>query len=268
MRLFKKHKKQEPEQTTVPEELPDPGSIVEAGFRPVEGLHYLDVLEILHERLAPAWYLEVGTQRGLSLARARGPSIAVDPAFQITVDAFRSLPELHMFQVGSDAFFANGWMERNGVRLDLAFLDGMHLFEYLLRDVINAERAANAGAMLTLHDCVPINRVMAVRDYDPTVTGQWTGDVWKVLPILRQYRPGLKISVVDCAPTGLVVLTGLDPTDDSLTRNYLAILAEWTGKGLDDYGLARFAEEFPLIPVADFLQSLPQGQSLVEDQDG
>lgn len=223
------------------------------GFRQADGQNYLDFLGELHLNLKPAWYLEIGTQKGYSLARARGAAIAIDPAFQIETKTFAALPELHMFQLTSDAFFETGWIARNAVQLDFAFLDGMHLFEFLLRDFLNTERASHPGGCIAMHDCVPFNRVMALRDWDKSVTKSWTGDVWKILPILRQYRPQLRVDVVDCAPTGLVVVTGLDPNDRVLEQNYDAIHAEWMGRSLDDYGIDRFATDFPFVPAAEML---------------
>ena len=41
--------------------------------------HKHDLLSRFHERLAPRLYLEIGVDEGLSLARARGPAIGVDP---------------------------------------------------------------------------------------------------------------------------------------------------------------------------------------------
>ena len=226
------------------------------GFRRPSGRHYLDVLGDLHDSLKPAWYLEVGTQKGKSLAKAKCRSIAIDPEFQITLDVFKALPELHMFSATSDDFFKSGFLHRNGIVVDFAFLDGMHLFEYLLRDFINTERASAPGACITVHDCIPLNHLMAARDWDKAVTRHWTGDVWKLLPILQQYRPDLSIAVLDCDPTGLVAITGAASLNDTLSLNLEQIIADWTNVSLADYGLDRFAEQFPFVPEASYLPSI------------
>jgi hypothetical protein len=242
MRLFKQ--KQKPKSNE-----PELGE----GFRRPGGRHYLDVLGDMHAKLEPNWYLEIGTQKGKSLALAKCKSIAIDPEFQIVLDVFRALPELHMFSTTSDEFFQSGFLQKLDIRIDFAFLDGMHLFEYLLRDFINTEKASERDSCIMVHDCVPLNHVMASRDWDRNVTRQWTGDVWKVLPILRQYRPDLSVTVLDCYPTGLVAITGLSKQNDDLSRNMEQISADWTGVSLSDYGLDRFSEQFPLVPEASFL---------------
>ena len=217
------------------------------GFPRVGGMPYLDFLSALHAGLAPEWYLEIGTQKGRSLDRARCRSIAIDPAFATAVALPGPLPELHLFQETSDDFFAGDFLSRNGIRLDLAFLDGMHLFEFLLRDFMNCERHAAPGAVFTLHDCIPWNANMAERDRARTESNEWTGDVWKLLPILRAFRPELSLLVADCPPTGLVLVAGLDRTNTALADSYDAIVAEMTPVTLEAYGPERLFAEFPLV---------------------
>lgn len=233
-----------------------PEVVVEAGFRRPTGRHYLETLKDMHERLAPGWYLEVGTNKGNSLELARCNAVAIDPEFKIRADVFRGPPQLHLFQATSDDFFATDFLTRNDIRIDFAFLDGMHLFEFLLRDFINTEKAAGPQSVITMHDCLPSNRLQEDRNWDYAKTREWTGDVWKILPILRQYRPDLRVEVLDSAPTALVMVTQTDSANDALTRNMAAILAEWTGQGLEDYGLDRFAADFPLISEQDRVQRL------------
>lgn len=217
------------------------------GFPRATGMAYLDLMSELHAALAPSWYLEIGTQKGKSLARARCRSIAIDPEFRIATDVATALPELHLFQQTSDDFFAGEFLARNAVALDLAFLDGMHLFEYLLRDFINCERYAAPGAVFAIHDCVPWTANMAERDRSLTTSNEWTGDVWKLLPILRAFRPELTVVVADCAPTGLVLVSGLDAGNSELADAYDAIVAEMTPVTLAGYGAERLFGDFPLV---------------------
>jgi hypothetical protein len=226
---------------------PKDAPVPDPGFRLPGGLPYLDFLTALHNGLSPEWYLEIGTQKGRSLECARCRSIAIDPEFRIKTAVPGPLPELHLFQQTSDDFFASGFLRRNGIRLDLAFLDGMHLFEYLLRDFINAERHAAAGAVFAVHDCVPWCVNMAERDRNLTEGRPWTGDVWKLLPILGAFRPDLTVVVADCTPTGLVLVTGLDSASSALADAYEAIVAEMTPVTLAGYGAERLSAEYPFV---------------------
>ncbi|MVA24475.1 hypothetical protein GOZ92_08490 [Agrobacterium vitis] len=49
---------------------------------------------------------------------------------------------------------------------DVVFLDGLHQFEYLLRDFINSERIAHRDTVILLDDCLPINAEMTERVFN------------------------------------------------------------------------------------------------------
>jgi hypothetical protein len=209
-------------------------------FKRATGLKFYDFLRQLHGSLLFDWYLEIGCRKGDSFAPVRSKTIAVDPFFRVEMDVIGKKPALFLFQSTSDDFFASGFLARNGIRLGLSFLDGMHLYEYLLRDVMHTEAASDPGGAILLHDCLPFGHGMMTRDLDNLPKGAWTGDVWKLIPILRKWRPDLKLTVLDCAPTGLVCLTNLSPGNRVLFDNYDAIRREFDAVDLAGYGLARF----------------------------
>ena len=73
----------------------------------------------------------------------------------------------------SDDFFAT-----NSQRFDVIFIDGLHTYEQVRRDVINSIKAINYGGWIALHDMLPRN---SIEHHVPIVSqGAWTGDVWKV----------------------------------------------------------------------------------------
>lgn len=229
-----------------------PKNKVDAGFIKPTGTNYLKFLDALHTQTRPEWYLEIGTETGRSLALVRANAIAVDPHFRIETN-LRCPSRLHMFQLTSDDFFATDFLERNDIRIDLAFLDGLHHFEYLLRDFMNTERRSKPESIILLHDCVPFNHIMAERDWDMAKTPAWTGDVWKLLPILKRYRPDLTIKVLDCKLTGLVMISGLNPASTALDEAYTSILAEWTHISLVQFTVEQLVTEFPLVAAEDGL---------------
>jgi hypothetical protein len=213
------------------------------------GLRYLRMLYRMHGALAPDWYLEVGTATGKSLKLANRNAIAIDPAFNLKEDVLRGRRQTHMFQETSDAFFASAVARHLAPRIDLAFLDGMHLFEFLVRDFMQTEALCGRDSVITMHEVVPITPVAAERTWDKTRTGAWTGDVWKIVPILRRYRPDLDLRVADCAPSGLAIVTNLDPGNTVLADNYDRIVAEYRDMSLADFGVARLAESLDLEPA-------------------
>jgi hypothetical protein len=212
---------------------------------------------MIHKRHVFDWYLEVGCRQGDSFAPVRSKTIAVDPFFKVSTDVIGPKPVLFVFQQTSDDFFSSGFLQRNEIQLGLSFLDGMHLFEVLLRDIINAERNSRPEGVIALHDCCPLIPEMTVRDYTRLPSNAaWTGDVWKVLPILQEYRPDIRIDVLDCRPTGLVLLSNLDPKSETLGEAYDEIVARYIDVEIEHFGVDRYFGSFDYVDaVASLFQS-------------
>jgi hypothetical protein len=178
----------------------------------------LDVLDGIHRRLRPRTYVEIGVEHGPSmrLALPGTRAIGIDPAPAIRWPTPR---DCRIFSLESDTFFAENRLNDlfGGLPTDLAFIDGMHLFEYALRDFSNVERSCARGSVVLVHDCLPIDAVTSERE---RATNVWSGDVWKLIVILRKYRPDLSVVTVDAPPTGLGVITNLDPTSTVLDDHY------------------------------------------------
>lgn len=170
------------------------------------GPDYYEWLGRLHAVLAPATVIEIGVFKGRSLTLARPPTlvIGVDPS--ATVES-QVRAETHLFAETSDAFFARNGPEAllAGRPLGLGFIDGLHLFEQALRDFINLEAWCGPRSVIVIHDTLPLDEATQRRS---RTTGFHTGDVWKLVPCLRHYRPDLDIFTIATAPTGLTVVTG------------------------------------------------------------
>lgn len=216
-------------------------------FMRASGVRYVRFLKRLHIQKHFDWYMEVGCRTGRVFRASRSKTIAVDPFFRVTENVIGVKPALHVFQQTSDDFFGSGFLDRMGIALSFSFLDGMHLFEFLLRDVINTERHSRPDGVIALHDCCPFREDMTTRDVDNAPSDAWTGDVWKLIPILKTYRPDLTVDVLDCEPTGLVLLSNLDPANTVLADNYDRIVTDWTDVTLADYGVGRFVDDFTFV---------------------
>jgi hypothetical protein len=203
-----------------------------------------EFLRNLHGLLTPRNYLEIGVSDGRSLVLSRAPSIGVDPAFKITAPIHC---DVQLVKATSDDFFAQadplahfrGSSGRLGGRrpsqpasggdspstgLDLSFIDGMHLFEFALRDFMNVERYSSWYSVIVFDDMLPRNVDEAARDRH---TLDWTGDVYKIIPVLARYRPDLIAIPLDTSPTGILVVLGADPGNAALRDHYDEIVAEW-----------------------------------------
>lgn len=184
---------------------------------------YLDILTRVHAELQPDAYLEIGVRHGRSLALAQCPAIGIDPAPEITTPLAATTQVLAMT---SDAYFATRSKSDNGIVPDLVFIDGMHLFEYALRDFLNVERFAKPTTLVVIDDIFPNHPRQADRE---RTTRVWTGDVWKLLLLFRQHFTDLLFLPVNTYPTGLLLVAGLDPDRNITDEGYQRLCAAFKG---------------------------------------
>ncbi len=190
-------------------------------------MRYLDFLQQVHGLVAPESYLEVGVRNGHSLARSAVPSIGIDPAYEIDPELTLG-DQVELAKNTSDDFFALDapLASLPNERIDLAFIDGMHLYEFALRDFINIERFSRPGSVIVFDDVLPRNSLESQRDRE---TKAWTGDVWKIIPTLRRLRPDLMTIQVATRPTGLLMVLGADSSTTVLPDRYAELEASWAG---------------------------------------
>jgi hypothetical protein len=213
---------------------------------PHPGVSYIEYMaEVVHTKGSKR-YLEIGTNFGSSLAPITCSSIAIDPTFRLTMEVVGTKKTCLMYQMTSDDFFAEHDPKALlGGPLDVAFLDGMHLYEFLVRDFYNTEKSCSRESLIILHDCLPGTFEMTNRQFKPAMLNvryqnYWTGDVWKVMPILAKYRPDLRVVYVDCPPTGLAIISNCDPKSTVLETNYKAIVEEFKESDRDMDMLKQF----------------------------
>lgn len=188
------------------------------------GPDFHTVLGWLHELLQPALYLEIGVERGLSLALARPPTraVGVDPA-PLGDPLARCRVPVQLYTMPSGQFLSAPpeGCALHGNGFNMAFIDGDHRFETVLDDFIALERWAAPGALAVLHDTLPLNTLTS----DSTrSTSFYSGDGWKLVPCLRALRPGLRVVTLPVSPTGLTLVAGLDPTSRTLSARRQDIL--------------------------------------------
>jgi hypothetical protein len=200
------------------------------------GLPYDAVLAALHRTLRPKSYMEIGTATGSTLRLAGCATIAVDPQFQIEGNVIGQKPNCQFYQMTSDEFFENfNPSTLLGRAVDLAFLDGFHIFEYLLRDFINTELSCKRNSVILMHDCIPTDAHAARRRATDQIFASvtryphsWAGDVWKVGAILQDYRPDIRLYFFNSPPTGLLAATNLDPHSEVLHNRYFDIVDKFS----------------------------------------
>ncbi len=185
---------------------------------------HLEFLRDLHTALRPRFYLEIGVRHGNSLALAACPAVGVDPAPEIGAPLS---PQVQVISETSDRFFAYRADGLLTAPADLAFIDGMHWFEFALRDYMNIEQRSHPATVVVFDDVYPAHPLQAERE---RATRVWTGDIWKIAGCLRRFRPDLLLIPFDTWPTGMLLVAGLDAQNRRLSLQYETIVEEYVNK--------------------------------------
>jgi hypothetical protein len=208
----------------------------------LRGDSYLDLLARLHAFLEPRTYVEIGVWEGASLRLARPgtTAIGIDPSPRVT----SGLPgHIRLVQETSDRFFEHRDLRRElgGRSVELAFVDGMHQFEFVLRDFMNLEACSAKDALILIHDCYPRDAASSERNPTPG-TDFWTGDVWRALIALRRHRPDLEVVTLACPPSGVGLVRRLDSGSGILRGRYERIVEEMLAYDFSSFEQSKDAE--------------------------
>jgi len=135
-------------------------------------------------------YLEIGVEYSWQLQHLQVKrKIGIDPAPMINPH------DCMIFQKTSDDFFIQDALELfKQEPIDLAFIDGLHWCEVVLRDFMNCEKYAKKDSIIIIHDILPGQEEYQTREVKP-YGNAWHGDCWKAIFYLMKYRPDLDITI-------------------------------------------------------------------------
>lgn len=124
------------------------------------------------------------------------------------------------YKMTSDEFFEKHISQK----YDIIFIDGLHIFEQVYKDITNSIENLNENGVIVVHDCNPITEITQRRE---RASDAWHGDVWKSIVKLRMENIGLDISTVDtdegCGiiKKGSQVLLNVDSNTDVYNYSFL-----------------------------------------------
>jgi len=128
-------------------------------------LNRVQILNILADNYQLHTYLEIGVQE------PRNCLLKVNSRTKVGVDPVVHHPLVH--KVTSDVFF-----QSNTKKFDLIFIDGLHEYDQVKKDLINAFKCLNDNGFIMLHDTLPMDeRTTKV----PRQTKEWHGDVYRLV---------------------------------------------------------------------------------------
>jgi len=105
-------------------------------------------------------YLEIGCDRNQSFSNIKiKKRVGVDPVEGGT----HKMTSDHFFSINKDNF-------------EIVFIDGLHEYSQVMKDIKNSLRFLNKEGIILLHDCLPRT---IWNQITPRLNSDWNGDVWK-----------------------------------------------------------------------------------------
>ena len=128
-----------------------------------------DLIQYLHSVYKFNSYLEIGCDDNQLFSRINiNEKIGVDP---VSGGNYRGK---------SDEFFLN-----NEKKFDLIFIDGLHVYHQVKKDILNSLKFLKKDGFILVHDCLP--RSLSAQAV-PRFRSVWNGDVWKAIVEFRTYQ--------------------------------------------------------------------------------
>ena len=126
-----------------------------------------DLIEYLIKKNNYTNYLEIGCDQNQLFSKVVVKNkIGVDPVSGGNV------------RKTSDVFFKS-----NKDKFDIVFIDGLHTYDQVKKDILNSVNCLNENGIILVHDCMPDS---LGKQAVPRYKMQWNGDVWKAIVDLRQ----------------------------------------------------------------------------------
>ena len=127
------------------------------------------IIQSTIDRFGYKRYLEIGCDKDQNFSKIRCYSkIGVDPVSGGNI------------RMTSDKFF-----DQNNKYFDCIFIDGLHIYDQVKKDILNSLNVLNNSGVIFVHDCMPSS---FMQQAVPRARSLWTGDVWKAIVDLRSYE--------------------------------------------------------------------------------
>lgn len=233
----------------------------------------LTVLNQIIAKINAKTYLEIGVKSGAIVSEINAPyKVAVDPEFKFSrklrLKRMLGAVNFKAIEKTSDIFFEKYADRLLPDGIDVAFIDGLHTYEQSKKDFENCLKRLNAGGVIVMHDCNPlnyagafpvkesVNEVIALAEKGEVAgwNGLWNGDVWKTIAVLLAEREDLQIFTLDL-DWGLGIITrGVNTNRLSLTSHQI--------QQADFYAFEKNREEFLNLKhprfFKEFLTTIPR----------
>jgi len=169
-----------------------------------------DIINFLIAKKHYKKYLEIGVQK----KKQNFDKIVCD--YKVCVDPDKN--SFSDYEMTSDEFFY-----RNKEKFDIVFVDGLHLCEQVLKDLVNSIKCLNLNGIIVCHDLLPINEKEQLRQYN---SNSWTGDCWKAWMYFKKRNNNIKSYIVD-TDHGVGIIENSENVDLRIENNCIIKEQDW-----------------------------------------
>ncbi|GGJ31517.1 class I SAM-dependent methyltransferase [Neoroseomonas lacus] len=164
---------------------------------PEQQTHSSRRVNALAQRIGARHYLEIGVSTGRTFRTVEmAERVGVDPRFLFDTDAVaNAATRLHAMT--SDRFFAEA---AGTAPFDIVFIDGLHVFEQVVRDLTNTLAWTGWRSAILIDDTIPNDVFSALpsqrdalrlRKESGGKSNAWHGDVFKIAFLIHDFFPFL-----------------------------------------------------------------------------
>lgn len=164
----------------------------------------LDLIKLALQTTGAKSYLEIGCDKNQIFSQLTVEDmVGVDPARGGNM------------RMTSDEFF-----EQNTKTFDVIFVDGLHHYDQVSRDIANALSVLNAGGIIIIHDMLPENEIQACVPFNETAKNKWLGDVWRLaFDLSNRSDVNFNLVLIDCG-CGVLTKGSQEPSNIAATESW------------------------------------------------
>lgn len=175
-------------------------------------MNRVTIINALIQKKSYQSYLEIGVDTGACFNSINCPNkTGVDPSKEV----LKNVPGCIVKT--SDDFF-----KQNKQTFDIIFIDGLHHYQQVYRDILNSLKVLNKGGTIVCHDMLPPDEM---HQKVPRQQIAWTGDCWKAWVILRGTRSDLNMYVINTDYGCGIIQKGRQNCIEYSKLNYSSFLA-------------------------------------------
>ena len=210
-----------------------------------------------------ARYLEIGVSTGETFTRIKARmKTGVDPVYAFDFEANAEADDTAHYEVmTSDAFFQKT-IERGVKKFDVVFLDGLHTFEQILKDLLAAVHVVEDSGIIVIDDVIPSDYTASVGDV-PTMfalrraagsaDASWMGDVYKIVWFVAMYMPFFNYATIKENHGQMVLWRGANRAIENDVK-----IKDISGKEFKDVVLE--SKIFNIVPFEEIISKLKMSE--------